>query len=196
MANTALVYEKCFDSANLSQLFIDGLTDYPFSGKVTVMADSVDSMVRKITSHALTRKLLFDEVIISGHGSPGNQSVGDGEGYDKTGRQNLSIWTYQFDRAPPGKENTLVGDADTTLAGMAPALSTAAVITLTGCNVAMGMGGRQLLSIMSKALGGRKVQAATGLQTAWVPGMEGEVIACKGDYCWSVTTSSWWGTPG
>jgi hypothetical protein len=195
MGNTALVYEKCFDSGNLSQAFVDGFWSYPFDGKQAFYVTSVEDMVNKVSNYAFTKKVLFDSVIISGHGSPGNQSVGDGEGYDKTGKQNLSIWTYQFNKAPKGKENGLVGDSDKTLEGMSGALASNAVITLTGCNVAMGMGGQQLMKIISKALGGRKVQAATGLQTAFIPGMEGEVIACDADRCWTVTKNSWWGVP-
>ncbi len=86
---------------------------------------------------------------------------------------------------------TLVGNSEAKLIPLVGRLSTDCIVTLGGCNVGAGAGGRVLMKIISRALQRRLVQASEALQTDFIPGMEGTVIRCNPVGCWRVDKSRW-----
>jgi hypothetical protein len=124
----------------------------------------------------------LQRLFISGHGSPGEQSVGIGDKTDPTGTKCL--------RTAPGG-TILRGGATALLAMWAPLFAPNAVVTLGGCEVADTIKGNQLLLALSAAMGGVAVQGGTGKQVTCVPWLRGSVKrACRGAVV-NLGSSSW-----
>lgn len=195
MRYIALVSEAVNDSENNFCFLLDYFVGSPDleNGFVTIRVSSVSDMVRQLLARLPREEDVYDSIVIQGHGSPGNQSVGDGSNYDKSGQRNLSISWSDSSISPP---TTLVGNSEMKLLPLRPRLSTDCIVTLAGCNVGAGAGGRILMKIISRALGWRLVQAADALQVDYIPGMEGNVIRCSPIDCWTVDRSSWLSVPG
>jgi hypothetical protein len=191
----ALLYASVIEKTGLADVenSLTVLLDtFHYGYDVVARVESVEDMCQQLLRRASDPNDLYRHIVINGHGSPGNQSVGDGVSYDASGRQNLSIsWTD--DVAVP---TNLVGHAESKLQALRPKMTGECMVTLTGCNVAGGAGGRHLLKIISRALGGIPVQASEGLQTEFVPGAEGTVVRCSGDQCSVIPGGSWLGWPG
>jgi hypothetical protein len=132
---------------------------------------SVNDMVTKVIARAGGRQIRGLTII--GHGAPGFQSVGAGQGAD-TGGRSLNI-----DPAT----NLLRGDGERELSRLSGRFAPGAVITLGGCRVAEGAVGRALLQRISTLLGNVIVEGAEVIQNP-LPGMEGTVIRCRGNACW------------
>jgi hypothetical protein len=137
---------------------------------------SVSDMVNKVIAKSNGR--LIGHLTIIGHGSGGNQSVGDGQKFDPTGNRSLTIDV---------NTGALVGGAETDLVRLAGKFAPEAIVTLRGCNVALGDFGKMLLKRVSNLLGGVTVEGSEDLQYAgW--SLEGTVIRCKRDTCWVAQT--------
>lgn len=198
MRYVALVSEAVADRENTFSFLLDYFAGAPpgpdgDSGFVAIRAGSVADMVGQLLARLPRREDVYQSIVIQGHGSPGNQSVGDGSSYDDTGHKNLSINWTDDSVSPP---TTLVGNSEMKLLPLVPRLSTDCIVTLGGCNVGAGAGGEILMKIISRTLQWRLVQAADALQTDLMPGMEGNVIRCNPVKCWTVDKSSWLGVPG
>jgi hypothetical protein len=135
---------------------------------------SVNAMVTKVLARCQGKPIRTLEIV--GHAAPGSQSVGAGQASDRTGAKVLEI------RMATG---TLLGDAETQLLRLRGKFAPEAVITLGGCEVAQGPQGKALLQRISTLLGNIAVQGSEHEQNP-LPGMEGNVIRCKGNSCWVV----------
>lgn len=71
-----------------------------------------------------------------------------------------------------------------------------ALVTLGGCKTGAGPAGETLLKAVSACFGGMAVQAGTDNQRPFIPGMEGQVIRCRGSACTNLGGGSWWASPG
>jgi hypothetical protein len=167
-----------------NSLWIDEI-GHPGSQRV---ADVTDVVVQALA--ALRRAgdgSQIKSMYITGHGLPGYQGVGAGVLRDITGERSLQV------NPATGR---LLGTAGGRLALFHGRFSNDAIVTLGGCQVALGAAGQELLKAISRALGGVPVQAADGNQTGF-PGMEGNVWRCVNDVCRIVSKKhhSWWGVP-
>ncbi len=142
---------------------------------------SVKDMVSKIIKHIGSSRI--QNLLISGHGSPGYQSVGAGTSWDTTGNKSLQL--------EPGTMY-LLGDAEMHLRSLNNHFAPGAIVTLGGCEVGKDL---DLVKAVSMALDGRPVQAGTANQRPLVPGMEGHVIRCSARRCDDLG-SSYWASPG
>lgn len=147
---------------------------------VSSVQDMVQKVIRRVGSDVLAN------LYIAGHGMPCYQSVGfDPERTDTSGLQAIF-----YDEAL----HRLCGPAERYLVLLRPLFRRTSIVTLGGCNVAEGTGGREFLMYLAKMWGGITVQGSTAIQDA-TPGMEGDVIRCTPSRCQTLS-SNWWGTPG
>lgn len=161
---------------------VDWLDSALTIGDITVI--SVPDMVRKVTDR-LGPGRKIQNLFIGGHGSPGYQSVGAGTSHDSSGMRSL-----QCDPADPTK---LRGVADTSMRALASRFTSDAIITLGGCRTGAD---NRVLTAVSNAVGGLRVQAGTANQRPFVPGMEGTVVRCRRASCSNMSGRSWWSSPG
>lgn len=149
-------------------------------GDVTVT--SVEDMVKKVEGKL--GKSAIQNLFIGGHGAPGYQSVGAGTSRDRTGSKSLQV--------DPGT-GRLKGAADQLLRRLAGRFAKDALVTLGGCQVGKD---KKLLEAVSAAFSNVAVQAGSDNQRPLVPGMEGNVVRCKGTACSNLGGGSWWASPG
>jgi hypothetical protein len=159
--------------------------------------DMVDQIARALRSDP-GKKIKY--MVIIGHGAPGLQRVGPGP---RDGKHHL-VLQEQVDFTAPakGQEQKLAGGAETELRRLSGGFHPNAVITLGGCTVAGTsneswgvVDGKNLLKGVSKALGNVYVQAGDTFQYDKQSGIEGTCIRARGDSCWVVTGTGFWG-PG
>ena len=154
--------------------------------KVTSISQMVAGVLGRVlisyggTGPAGTIQRLF----IAGHGSPGHQSVGIGEGSDPTGNKELI-----------GLGNgKLASQATGQLVSLASYFASNAVVTLGGCEAADTPKGDFLLKAISLALGGIDVQGATGKQWSFM-GPSGMVKRCTNGVVRNLGSLSSWPGP-
>jgi hypothetical protein len=161
MADTAL--KVCFTDTN-GYTIIDGR----FWGKLGNGEDhgvcSVNHFVLSAMALADQRDAKFQGLFINGHGAPGFQGLGSGEGDDTSGDISL-----QVDSA-----GNLRGDALWSIPMLAGYFTDDACVTLLGCQVAAGDGGKRLLKALSMSLQ-VPVRGADAIQYHWLPGWEGNL---------------------
>src|SRR5262249_17963492 len=116
---------------------------------------------------------------IVGHASAGSQSVGAGQSSDRTGAKVLEV------QMGTGK---LLGAAEAQLLRLRGNFAAEAILTLGGCEGAQGPQGKALLKRISTLLG-VAVQGSEHEQNP-LPGMEGNVVRCRGNTCWVVQAGS------
>jgi hypothetical protein len=99
-------------------------------------ATSVKDMVDKLIAHADENGCCIKKLTICGHGSPGNVSVGDGQGHEpgKHMNGNEAEWGPELDR-------------------LRPKLCPDAVVTLRSCNTAAEQRGADKLFALARRLG-------------------------------------------
>jgi hypothetical protein len=133
---------------------------------------SVNDMVNKVLARSNGRPIR--RLTLIGHGAPGHQSVGDGQGFDETGNRSLTFHP---------KTGKLIGGVEAELARLAGKFAPEAVVTLRGCKVALGDAGKGLLKRVSNLMGGVAVEGSEENHRAGYE-LPGTVIRCKGDTCW------------
>jgi hypothetical protein len=151
-------------------MVVDTLVDSNFLPPIYIT--SVRDMVTKIVK-LCSPDIKISSLYILGHGSPGFQAVGCGEKSDSTGNRSL-----QTDAS-----GNLKGDGATQLPLLAPFMTSSTMITLGGCEVADGSAGSALLTAVSYALGGLPVRGGTADQYSLLPGIQGNIVTCKGLVC-------------
>jgi hypothetical protein len=99
-------------------------------------ATSVKDMVDKLIAHADKKGCCIKKLTICGHGSPGNVSVGDGQGHESGKHMdgNEAEWGPELDR-------------------LKPKLCPGAVVILRSCNTAAEQAGADKLFDLAKRLG-------------------------------------------
>jgi len=161
----------CIDSSKDITNVLDRFFTF---GNVTPVS-SVNDMVNKVIDAWNNSPYDIESLVIAGHGGPGFQSVGSGLKWDTTGEKGLLV-----DASDP---RFLVGSGRTELPRLRGLFTQTGVVTLTGCEVARGPEGLQLLKVTSNALN-VFVQGGRSTQRPLVPGWEGNVYRCYRSTCW------------
>lgn len=139
--------------------------------KRTVWVSSVKDMVDKVLSAAGGCEIRW--LVILGHGFSGWQSIGCGKDLDPDDSKHLYV------ESNTGK---LAGDAESQLKRLKPIFAQNSVVSLAGCETGKGTKGELLLQTVSSVLGGIPVEAGINLQSG-LPGFEGPVRRCTGNFC-------------
>src|SRR5262245_50249967 len=102
-----------------------------------IRVDNVRDMCQKIRHLWASKPDNIESLSIDGHGKPGFQAVGAGDGADNTGEKALFV--------NPTVPQLLWGPASTLFPSMRDMFDSDAVVSLIGCQVAKGEKGLQLL---------------------------------------------------
>lgn len=164
LVNSLYIYVT--DGSGFIEDFTDWLDSVFTVGDLAVT--SVENMVKQIEK-TLGKSRKIANLFIGGHGAPGWQGVGCGSSWDVSGAKSLQV------DSSTGK---LKGPADALIRRLTPRFNKDALVTLGGCEVGQD---ETLLKVLSAALSGIPVQAGKDNQRPFVPGMEGDVVRCKGN---------------
>lgn len=148
----------------------------------TVTVYSVKDMVEKVLIAAGADKI--SRLTIYGHGASGFQCVGCGtlgNALDK----DLSSGDFLELSEMDGK---LKNNAEQYLSQLVAKLSAKAIVSLGGCQVGAAPFGDKLLQRMSEVLG-VPVEAGVENQRPMLPGYEGNVVRCSGNFCFTMPAS-------
>jgi hypothetical protein len=106
----------------------------------------------------------YKRIAVNGHGTPGWQGLGCGEASDATGTLSLSV----------DDNGVLRGNAFGYLFALRDCFVDDAIVTLRGCEVASGVGGKKLLRALAMAMN-VSVTGSDATQHHWWPFREGRL---------------------